>query len=138
MAKTLAQQLMNEDYVNIERLRQRLDELDKPVFDVYRTKNEQVLATLDTEGEARDFITDNDYDPERVKVRENVSSLVSDENAAEVAELVKIRDAVIAGSKRGEADWKSGSSNLYVLQPGSDVIEVGGKRLVLLQTLFGG
>ena len=138
MAKTLAQQLLNEDYVNIERLRQRLNELDKPVFDVYRTKNEQVLFTSEDMAGARDYILDNDYDPERVKVRENVSSLVSDENRTEVAYLRKIRDAVIAGSKRGEAEWKSGSSNLYVLQPGSDVIEVGGKRLVLLQTLFGG
>ena len=137
MAKTLAQQLLNEDYVNIERLRQRLDELDRPVFDVYRTKNEQVLVTLDSRSEAEEYVTDNDYDPERVKVRENVSSLVSDENAAEVAELRKIRDAVIAGSKRGEAEWKNGGRSLYVLQPGSDVIEVGGKRLVLLQTLFG-
>ena len=138
MAKTLAQQLLNEDYVNIERLRQRLDELDRPVFDVYRTKNEQVLATLDTRYEAEEYITDNDYDPERVKVRENVSSLVSDENRTEVADLRKIRDAVIEGSKRGEAEWKNGGRSLYVLQPGSDVIEVGGKRLVLLQTLFGG
>ena len=137
MAKTLAQQLLNEDYVNIERLRQRLDELDRPVFDVYRTKNEQVLATLDTRSEAEEYVTDNDYDPERVKVRENVSSLVSDENRTEVAELRKIRDAVIEGSKRGEAEWKNGGRSLYVLQPGSDVIEVGGKRLVLLQTLFG-
>ena len=138
MAKTLAQQLLNEDYVNIERLRQRLDELDRPVFDVYRTKNEQVLVTLDSRSEAEEYVTDNDYDPERVKVRENVSSLVSDENRTEVADLRKIRDAVIKGSKRGEAEWKSGARSLYVLQPGSDVIEVGGKRLVLLQTLFGG
>ena len=138
MAKTLAQQLLNEDYVNIERLRQRLDELDRPVFDVYRTKNEQVLVTLDSRSEAEEYVTDNDYDPERVKVRENVSSLVSDENRTEVADLRKIRDAVIEGSKRGEAEWKNGGRSLYVLQPGSDVIEVGGKRLVLLQTLFGG
>ena len=138
MAKTLAQQLLKEDYVNIERLRQRLDELDKPVFDVYRTKNEQVLATLDTRSEAEEYVTDNDYDPERVKVRESTSSLVSDENRTEVADLRKIRDAVIEGSKRGEAEWKNGGRSLYVLQPGSDVIEVGGKRLVLLQTLFGG
>ena len=137
MARTLNESL-SRDSTPITYYRDRLKELDRPVFDVYRTKNEQVLATLDTEGEARDFITDNDYDPERVKVRENVSSLVSDENAAEVAELVKIRDAVIAGSKRGEAEWKSGGRSLYMLQPGSDVIEVGGERLVLLKTLFGG
>ena len=136
MARTLNESL-SRDSTPITYYRDRLKQLDRPVFDVYRTKNEQVLATLDTEGEARDYITNNDYDPERVKVRENVSSLVSDENRTEVADLRKIRDAVIAGSNRGEAEWKSGSYNLYVLQPGSDVIEVGGKRLVLLKTLFG-
>ena len=135
MAKTLAQQLLNEDYyVNIERLRQRLDELDRPVFDVYRTKNEQVLATLDTEGEARDYITNNDYDPDRVKVRESTSSLVLDENRTEVAGLRKIRDAVVAA--RGQEGWDSGSQSLYKLLPGTEVIEVGSERIVFLQTLF--
>ena len=134
MAKTLAQQLLNEDYVNIERLRQRLDELDRPVFDVYRTKNEQVLVTLDSRSEAEEYVTDNDYDPERVKVRENVSSLVSDENRTEVAGLRKIRDAVVAA--RGQEGWDSGSQSLYKLVPGTEVIEVGGERIVFLQMLF--
>ena len=134
MAKTLAQQLLNEDYVNIERLRQRLDELDRPVFDVYRTKNEQVLVTLDSRSEAEEYVTDNDYDPERVKVRENVSSLVSDENRTEVAGLRKIRDAVVAA--RGQEGWDSGSQSLYKLVPGTEVIEVGGERIVFLEALF--
>ena len=137
MARTLNESL-SRDSTPITYYRDRLKELDKPVFDVYRTKNEQVLATLDTRAEAEEYVTDNDYEPSRVKVRQSVFSLVSDENRTEVAELRKIRDAVIKGSKRGEAEWKSGARSLYVLQPGSDVIEVGGKRLVLLQTLFGG
>ena len=137
MARTLNESL-SRDSTPITYYRDRLEQLDRPVFDVYRTKNEQVLATLDTRAEAEEYVTDNDYDPSRVKVRESVSSLVSDENRTEVAELRKIRDAVIAGAKRGEAEWKNGGRSLYVLQPGSDVIEVGGKRLVLLQTLFGG
>ena len=137
MARTLSESL-SKDSTAISYYRERLKELDKPVFDVYRTKNEQVLVTLDSRSEAEEYVTDNDYDPERVKVRESTSSLVSDENRTEVADLRKIRDAVIEGSKRGEAEWKNGGRSLYVLQPGSDVIEVGGKRLVLLQTLFGG
>ena len=101
MARTLNESL-SRDSTPITYYRDRLKELDRPVFDVYRTKNEQVLATLDTRSEAEEYVTDNDYDPERVKVRENVSSLVSDENRTEVADLRKIRDAVIAGAKRGE------------------------------------
>lgn len=134
MARTLSESLSRES-TPISYYRDRLKELDRPVFDVYRVKNEQVLFTSEDQAGARDYILDNDYDPERVKVRPGVSSLVSDENKAEVTGLRKIRDAVVAA--RGQEGWDKGSQSLYKLVPGSEVIEVGGERIVFLEALFG-
>jgi hypothetical protein len=70
----------------------RIDELEEGQgYEVVRLRNGDVLANYDDEDDARQYIQDEDYDPERVIVRER--ELDSDD-ADELFNLRKLRDAV--------------------------------------------
>lgn len=135
MAKSLADILEeSENSVYFAFFRNRLNELEQEMtlYTVYRLRNGEALYTSRDKSAAEDYITENDYNPERVKVSESVSD---SDNAEELADLRKFRDAVVAA--KGQAYWDGRDKPLYTLLPGTDVIEVRGKKFALLNTTFG-
>lgn len=73
----------------------RLNELrelrDEKTFVVFRVRNGEEIEKFDDLDEAEQFISDEDYDPERVQVRADARELDDDE-AEELEELEQIDD----------------------------------------------
>ena len=115
------------DTIDIVSFRKRIAELEKESFTVVRLRNEEVMNTFDTRLEARDFLTDGDYDSSRFEIREGGSG------SSELKELKDIREQVIAraGSARF---WDSGYKTLY--EVAGDLITYEGKKYAVLTTLI--
>lgn len=62
--------LENESTLTRDEVTSRIDALNEDQeYEVYRVKNDEVLDTFDDEDEAREYIDDEDYDPDKVMVR---------------------------------------------------------------------
>ena len=74
----------SEDVVSrLEKLRNKRDEL---TFIVYRVRNDETIETFDNKNEADEFVDEEDYDPERVKVRMTSKGL-DDDDEEELSDL---------------------------------------------------
>lgn len=70
----------------------RISDLESETgYDVVRLRNDEVLATYADEDDARQYITDEDYDRERVVVRENE---LDDDDQLELDNLRELREAL--------------------------------------------
>lgn len=123
----------NNDYIYTASLRNRLNELEAVSFQVYRVRNDEVLYTTDSKNDATIYIAENDYNPERVKVRES-NDVRDEDNKYEVDKLRKFRAAVVAA--KGQEYWDTRDKALYELVPGTEVIEADGRKFALLKTVF--
>lgn len=89
-----------------EEIVSRLEKLralkDEETFVVYRVRNGEEIESFDERSEAEEFISDEDYDPERVKVRAQAQELDSDD-AEELEELERIN----ADGESIFSDWGS-------------------------------
>jgi hypothetical protein len=74
----------------------RIEELEeKEGYEVVRVRNDAVLATYSDPDDARLYIEDEDYDPERVIVR---AVELDEDDAVELRQLRKLRDDVAVSS----------------------------------------
>lgn len=92
--------------IDSDEVRARISELEGSKgtqYVVYRTRNDEVLSTFDDEEDAAEFIEDEDYNPERVKVRQQEGEL-DDADAEELQELNELN----AEGERDIDDWNFG------------------------------
>jgi hypothetical protein len=64
-------------------------------YKVVRLRNDDVLAIFDDEEDALQYITDEDYNPERVIVRQRK---LDEDDAQELRNLTRLRESVGSGS----------------------------------------
>lgn len=82
-----------DSYIDSEDVVSRLEELrnerDELTFIVYRVRNDETIETFDNKNEADEFVDEEDYDPERVKVRMTSKGL-DDDDEEELSDLETI------------------------------------------------
>jgi hypothetical protein len=85
----------------------RIEELEEETgieYEVYRTRNDEVIASFDVLNEAESYISEEDYNPDRVKVRETDKGDEEDRD-----ELRSLRDFDSDGrSTFGTFTWQDG------------------------------
>jgi hypothetical protein len=78
--------------INDDEVDDRINDLEGEIgYDVVRVRNDEVLISYDNEDDARQYITNEDYDPERVIVREGE---LDEDDQAELDNLRSLRDSL--------------------------------------------
>jgi hypothetical protein len=86
--------------IDRDEVEDRISELEEEKgYDVVRLRNDEVLKTFDDEDDARQYIEDEDYNPERVTVRQQ--ELDSDD----AEELSNLRELLNDVGNYQRGDW---------------------------------
>lgn len=98
---------VGESSIDSGTVTERLDELqekrDELSFIVFRVRSDETLGTFGSEPEAKQYVDEQDYDPERVRVRMTSAGLDGDEKE-ELEEL----ESIDAEGRSSFTDWDYG------------------------------